>query len=540
MKHRSPDVRPALGTRVLNTGRVAPVVSGSVVSGSVVSGSVVSGSVVSGSVVSGSVVSGSVVSGSGVSGSVVGVLVAVLLGAAPAQARRAPGPGGTAIVSVPAELVGAVIEAHIFAPLLQPGGLDSGAAAGDRPPLAGAPAWSSAVLARVAVDPTGKHWTLTALAPVGVVKEAVAQCLAGRADRPPQSAWPAMALRAAGVREVVDSVGNEVVVSFDQPVFVLPELLAFCPLRAAQNGPTGAYAPSGPARLAWRSGSFDAPPLLGAIEVRAPTGTESANDKADVVVNPSAAADSGTGATQLSPWPDVVVLVQSQPSRDDDPFGLRDARAGTRAFRNALRADLLAAAWASGRGGPTEALLPPGVAPARPLPASMGVDRTPLALRPVPADAPRVSLVLEGGDLLTDGVAERLAVILRARGRLLDVRRSTRAPDDVDTGSELVRWHPPTKDASLALLSFIGARPELQADPAVLRALGGGGLLAADPALRLAAALALERALLDSRRVVPLLVVDRFLVVDPDLRGVVIRADGVPLLDGAWWWGGGR
>jgi hypothetical protein len=55
----------------------------------------------------------------------------------------------------------------------------------------------------------------------------------------------------------------------------------------------------------------------------------------------------------------------------------------------------------------------------------------------------------------------------------------------------------------------------------------------------LAAALALERALLDSRLVVPLIVVERTITVDPDLRGVVLRGDGVPMLDGAWW-GGGR
>ena len=473
---------------------------------------------------------------------VVAAAAAAALFCAPLHARRAPGPGGTVIVSVPADLVGAVVEAHIYAPLLQPRGLDANAAAPDRPPLQGAPAWSSAVLAKIAVDSSGQHWTLTPHAPAAVVKEAVARCLSGRPDRTPQSSWPELALRAAGVTEVVDTMGGDVVVSFDKPVFVLPELLAFCPLRTAQNTPTGAYAVSGPGRLAWRSGSFDAPPLLGAVEVRASAGTEAAADKADVVVNPVAGADDGNGATQLSPWPDVLVLVQGDAARDADPFGLSDAKAGTRAFRTALRADLLAAAWASGRGGPTEALLPPGVAPARPLPASIGVDRTPLALRPVPADAPRVPLLVRGGDVVTDGVAERLAVILRARGRLLEVRRAE-LESSADPGSELVRWHPPTKDAALALLSFIGARPELKDDPLVRRALDDtgskGGLLAADPAVRLAAALALERALLDSRRVVPLLVVDRFLVVDPDLRGVVVRGDGVPLLDGAWW-GGGR
>jgi len=39
--------------------------------------------------------------------------------------------------------------------------------------------------------------------------------------------------------------------------------------------------------------------------------------------------------------------------------------------------------------------------------------------------------------------------------------------------------------------------------------------------------------------VVPLIVVERTVTVDADLRGVVLRGDGVPLLDDAWW-GGGR
>lgn len=461
---------------------------------------------------------------------------------APASARRAPGPGGTVVVSVPPDLVTAVVEAHVFAPVLLPRGLDSGAAAPDRPPLPGAEAWSSTVVDSLTVSDDGSRWTLAVRAPgapPAVVKEAVERCLTGKSEQD----FPQLALRAAGITVVVSVDGGDVVVEFDKPVFVLPDLLAFCPLRAAGNAPTGAYAISGPGRLAWRSGSFDAPPLLGAIEVKGATAASSlasslssaVSDRADVVVNPTVAATEGSGATQLSPWPDVVVLVQGGAARDADAFGLKDVRAGTRAFRAALRADLLAAAWAAGRGGPTEALLPPGVAPARPLPPSIGVDRTPLALRPVPANAPRVPLVVKGGDPVVDGVAERLAVILRARGQLLEQRRGD---GPVERGSELVRWHPPTQDAALALLSFLGGRPELLDEAAVKGALDVKGLLGRDPATRLAAALALERALLDARLVVPLLLVDRFLVVDPDLRGVVVRGDGVPLLDGAWWGGG--
>jgi hypothetical protein len=88
-------------------------------------------------------------------------------------------------------------------------------------------------------------------------------------------------------------------------------------------------------------------------------------------------------------------------------------------------------------------------------------------------------------------------------------------------------------------LSFVGEREGLAREPAVERALGDPSLLDGDDATRLAAALVLERALLESRLVVPLIVVERTVTVDADLRGVVLRGDGVPLLDGAWW-GGGR
>ena len=158
----------------------------------------------------------------------------------------------------------------------------------------------------------------------------------------------------------------------------------------------------------------------------------------------------------------------------------------------------------------------------------------PLSLAPVPANAPRVSISVTGGDVLKEAVAERLAVLLRARKTLLDVRLHG---DGADV--ELVRWRPPSRDAALSLLSFVGERDDLARDPSIEQALANPDLLADNDPARLAAALTLERVLVQSRLVVPLLVVERTVTVDADLRGVVLRGDGVPLLDGAWW-GGGR
>ncbi len=449
-----------------------------------------------------------------------------------ALARRAPSPGGAVVVALPTELAPAFLEAHTYVPLLTPlderefvddGGVDG---------VDGAPSQRSTVLRAIVREGDGRRWRLRSRAPAADVAHAVGRCLGGQGER----RFAATALVAAGVQVEVGVIGDEVVVDFSRPVGVLPELLTWCPLRPALGAPTGPYALQATGRLAWRSGSFEAPPLLGAIELRGPLSSGNANERADVIVGPG--ADVGAGATLLSPWPDVIALVQREETAEEDPFALRDAEGGLPAFRQALRADLLAAAWAAGRGGSTEQLLPPGVAPARPLTSSApitGAQAAPLSLSPVPKDAPRLGLQVQDGDVLKDAVAERLAVLLRARKMLLDVRRSTAGTAD----AELVRWRPPSRDAALSLLSFVGEREALAREPTVEKALADPRLLDGDTATRLAAALVLERALLESRLVVPLIVVERTVTVDADLRGVVLRGDGVPLLDGAWW-GGGR
>jgi hypothetical protein len=459
------------------------------------------------------------------------VMPGLLLAAASAatlHARRAPGPGGTAHVAVPADLVDAVVDAHVHAPLVVPASAAGNGLGLERPALPGAAGFASTVLTRVSVADGGRRWLLATRASLPATADSVARCL--NTER--GGGFAGAALRAAGVAVRVEVVDSDVVVTFDRPVFVLPALLAWCPLRGPQGSPTGAYAQPTPGRLSWRTGTFDAPPLLAGLEVRGRASGAADGEKADVAF--ATDADRDDGATLLAPWGDVLVLVQPPAARDVDAFALADARGGRRAFRSALRADLLVAAWAGGRGAPTEALLPPGVAPARPLPSTTGGPPAQLSLAPLPAGAPRVRVAAAADDPLLDGVVGRLAVLLRGRGALLDRQREA-GDDDI----ALVRWHAPTHDAALALLAFLGERPSLLTDPAIARALDAAALLAADPAARLRAALTLERALLDGRLVVPLLFVDRALVVDPDLHGVQVRDDGVPLLDGAWW-GGGR
>ena len=151
----------------------------------------------------------------------------------------------------------------------------------------------------------------------------------------------------------------------------------------------------------------------------------------------------------------------------------------------------------------------------------------------LPPNAPRVSVRQAANDPLVDGVVERLAVLLRTRGEALEPSPADREP--LAEGIEILRWRPPTTDAALALLSLAGRRPELATDVAVQKALGDARLLSERSEERLVAALALERALLQSFAVVPLLTAERWFAIDPDLRGVQLRADGVPLMADAYW-----
>lgn len=471
-------------------------------------------------------------------GRAVVVLAAVLTVSTAALARRLPGPGGKVTVALPPELAAPTTEAHLFAPIVEPAIEDDPASALARPPLAGFPAWRSSIVRALSSDEGGKTWRIIVDAPAPLVGEALARCFSKRTD----DSWPADVLRARGVNVDVATTmasdarsaagAGEVKLRFSAPVGPVPELLAGCSLRTASSGPTGSYTLVGAGVLAWKSGSFGPPALPGLVEVT------SAGSRADIVAG---GAEAPGTATLFAPFPDVVLLLQTPAARARDPFGLKDKAAGTRGFRQALRADLLAAAYAQGRGAAADGILPPGIAPARPLPPPQGPETlAPLSLIRLPADAPRLELARAEGDQLVDGVVERLAVVLRNRGTLVDVLR---ARDDMPSGGvEILRWRAPTSDPALALLALAGRRQELLDDDAVRKALADPRLLAAAREDRVAAALALERAWLDAGVAVPLMTADRWFIVDPDLRGVQIREDGVPLLFDATFavGGGGR
>jgi len=449
-------------------------------------------------------------------------LLVVAVVAAPAIARRVPAPGGKVTMILPAELVGPTTDAHLFAAFLEPMTTSDAARALARPSLPGLPAWRSVVVDALGAESGTRAWRLTPRAPARLVVEALERCLLADARA---GSWPADVLRARGLKPTIDIAGDDVVVRFNAPVGPMPELLSGCLLRGKQAAPSGPYMLAGPGVLAWRSAGLDDPPLLGFIELR------SQGDRADVI---GGSPDAMSAGLLLAPFPDVVLLLQSAKALKGDLLGFRDEKSGPRGFREALRADLLVAAYGAGRGTAAQGLLPPGIAPARPLPELFGNEKpAPLSLAKLAADAPRVSVRRPEGDLLVDGVVERIAVLLRTRGAAIEPVRTDH--DALTEGVEVFRWRPPVADPALALLSLAGKRPELVVDERVKKALADPRLLSEKHEERLAAALSLERAWLEAFIVVPLMTAERWFTIDPDLRGVQVRADGAPLLSDAYW-----
>lgn len=457
-------------------------------------------------------------------------LTTSLLAAEGADARLKPAPGGRATVALPTELLEDTVRAHLYAPLLEPAAEEPWAMQLAHPPLPGLEGWRSDVLRRLDVSEGGRVWRFT---PYGLTSATLAvaleECFAvGRADAAlrGRAQWPALVARALALDVSVRSDGQQVTVRFDRPVGVGAELFSGCQVMTPGGPPTGPFAQMAANLLAARPSGAGSPPLLGIIELRELGGP------ADLVAG---SPQSGSGSALLAPFPDVVLLLQSQGARAADPFDV-DGDEGWAHFHRDLGADLLLAVYWAGRGRAAEDLLPPGVAPARPL-AQVPLSTTsgPLALSALPAKAPRLPIQLDASDALLAGIVERLAVLLRSSG--YGVQPLPHRGGSLEDGVALLRWRPKTTDPALALLALAGEHPDLKAATPP-SALADPRLLSSSKEERVAGALALERVWLDARVVVPLMTADRWFAVDPALRGVRVRADGVPLLSGAYW--GGR
>ncbi len=441
----------------------------------------------------------------------------LLVAAAPAAGHRHPAPGGQLTVSLPAALIRATVDAHVFAPVVEPAVTGRVRDRVAHPSLDGWPAWRSGVVTRIDKSADLKTWTLVPRDDGDRLGRAVALCLGALGT---SNDWPALALAGAGVRVEVETTRKKVTLRFTKPVGPVPDLLSGCLLRGPQA--TGAYVALTGGELRRREGAPLGPPLLSRIVFRAP-GSPAELSGGD--------PDQDFGSTLFAPFPDMVLLLQAETARTADPLGLQGKETGRlAAFRSELNPDMLSGIFWNGRGGEAVGILPPGLAPARPLPEPTGLARPlTLALDDLEPNAPTLRMHRVPGDPLVDGTVDRLALMLRTRGLRLVI--DDPVPGPLMDGVEVIRWRPATLDPALAVLQLAGQYPEVLArDTSV-----ADKLLSPDAGERLAAALLIETTWLEDRKIVPLLWAERWVSVDSDLRGLKLRPDGVPLLSDAHW-----
>ncbi len=441
-----------------------------------------------------------------------GLLALTLSVPLPSHARRQPAAGGEVVVALPDALRAATREALLFVPLAEADNASLPPTVRAARPLVPGATVRSHVLAEIRDTEDGTSWVLTPYGPTRGLEESVRACLDPRSG---DSAWPGRALGAGGVSVRVSLDGDDLRVDFSTSVTVLPELLTGCVLRS-ESVPTGAFESGEGGRLPARAAAYGGRPLVDAITLR------DEDSPADVSLGDPRREG---GGLLVAPWPDVLLLVLDEAARDADPLGLGDDGESLVRFQRELAPELLLAVRHGGRGAGARALLPPGVGPDRPLPGARETAAPhPLELRPLPEGAPRLTVQLPSADSLAVDIADRLALMLRARGWATDRRRG-----EGPTG-RILRWRPPVADAGLALLVLADRVPSLRLD-----SVDAARLLGGNPSERTSAALTLERRWIAERRAVPLLTASRWLVLHPRLRGVRVRGDGVPLLDGASW-----
>jgi hypothetical protein len=454
------------------------------------------------------------------------LVLCLLVAVTSAHARRSQAPGGTVTVLLPEEQVPAFVEAHTHVTLMEHGPAGPGWSA---PSVVGAGGFRSAAVARVE-HPQPTKWVLHGRTGVSGLATSVERCFNDDAR------WPRQLLQAAGL--TVTTTGNDTTATMvsSRALDVMPMMLTACPLLVDGGAPSGTFAAAG-LRLSKRKSAFEPAPFLQAIQIV----VDSANPdnrtadarSADVRAVHDDVTDVRTDTTTLlAPSPSVWVLVQNAAARAEDPLGLRTDDGLVR-LQDEWRIDLLAAVYGAGRAAPTTSLLPTALAPARAVlePPKSSVAKQPLALQPLPASAPKVRVGVQGGDALAAALVERLALLLRSRGVLLE---AVSMPGEGPPPSiQLMRFVPVIDDAAISMLAFVGAA--LNNDEAILTSVRDARLLNADAAIRMAAALDLERSLQQQRALVPLLSVDSAVGVHPQLHGVRVLINGTPRLVDAWW-----
>lgn len=435
-----------------------------------------------------------------------GLLVFLL--ACMAQASRLPDSGGSVHVALPEAIERAFVKAHTSVPVLI---LDESKRG-----------WSSDLIREISVSEKNNRWSFSPKIDVRLVAASIKDCLdVQKAD----DSWPAAILSTADIQARVGVFEQSVVLQLSEPFGPLVELLAGCALETRSNGKVvGPYEVLGNDGLEVNQKSLIPRPLLDRVVIA------KGDYGADLKVGEGNIG--GDRKTMLAPYPDMLLLLQSEKALREDPLGLFPKEtSGLQKLYFHLQSDVLVAIHGAGRGSEFRGLLPPGLAPARPtLRSSRDEDFVPLRLESDFNLNRRATLSCDTGDNLIQGFCGRVAMILRSEQVLakIDDEQTAQEPD-----LKIARWRSPTRDPGLAMLSLLGRFPQLTVDLDKIQWLQP--LLNMNLGKRLEAAAALERHLLDGYHVIPLVAVDVVFDLAPGLKDVEIREDGVPLLWDAWW-----
>jgi hypothetical protein len=317
---------------------------------------------------------------------------------------------------------------------------------------------------------------------------------------------------------------NAVEVVFSQPVGPMSELLKGCVVEPLQEQFVGPFIPLGSDGIKLNEQSIVPAPLLKRVVL--------AKDGYGTELRIVDSAVGNNRRMMLAPYPDLIVLVQSEETLQADPLELFPKEAGgIDKLYSHLASDVLVLAHSAGRGTEFRGLLPPGIVPSRPMSTgNLAKEHTRLRFPVEIGLEQRVSLACDSKDALADGLCKRLGLVLRDKEIFPRVEEY-----GADADLRIKRWRSPSSDPGLAMLHLLVSFPQLAVG--LEKGQWVVPLLHEDIASRLEAALALERHLMEKYRIIPLVSVDVVYDVHPALKGVRVREDGIPILWDAWWGG---
>ena len=433
---------------------------------------------------------------------------------------RAPQVGGHVNLYLPQNELIQTQRQLLYIPLLEPVVETEWVKNKVSPPLKKFPRWRSRIIKDLRSQKSGKVWTVYSDEPIPLLEASLKDCLLPQRMK---ALWPSWVIRALNETPDFRIQTNAVQVQFQNPIPVFPKLLTGCLYFGPEGRETGAFAMDSATRLKRNPRSLRPP-----ISLTSLTFLQN-EESADIVGGSPKDAD---GELLLAPFPDVVLLLQTQKVVTRDPLTLRQSAGGLDSFIGAINPNAMLSLYWSGRGAAYSGILPPGVGPPRPLPKPTTGELMSLRLDSLPSDAPSVAISRWPQDELTKGIFERMGVILRTQGVRADSVQSFSQPSDM----QIVRWRPPVDDPALALLVLAGQYPEyLLTDDLGDRLRNDRRLLSEREAERLAAAVQWEQRWLSDYFVIPLMTAERWYVYKPNLENVIIEADGLPRLEDAYW-----